>query len=618
MGIKLFWPTFFNGEEGRIVNLFELASNHIQETGRPYRIAVDTPYWVFKNLAEDQVEAIRETSQRASNPIDKAILYRMMRFAIHGIQVVLVFDGDRKPEKRAKKGYNSEQQIRPLLKEAAEELGIPWWQAPAEAEAECARMQELGIVDAVFSEDSDTFMFKGTTLLRFHMEKEHKKSNTHALMYRMSEIKDKYSDMDWRSVVLFTAVVGGDYAMKGLPGCGPKVALDAARQGFGVSLVDAFNDKRLDKWRQSFSTFLEERGVNITISKDYPNVNTLKDCIEPRVSDEQTIRSGITWGAEVDQRALRILITCRFNFSVQEYIQWVVRMLLVRNLLSGQGDVDKLGLKLVKRVSWKESGNIAMSIVSYTLTAITYRNLLETWPEKVTIQASRKKPYHFEERVECGIPDSIIRLALPDLLEKQPMKARRSTNVSASAISPREVQELGLRRKPGRPRKDAANGSDQASPQEGAQVTAQKRKPGRPGKDGGPSIDAGNPTKKSKTDHKNSSETSIHQKYGANETSSISTTKTSASRIGVVHSHHEDNSSRVGQTERHTSQQNSGHFCEVSTDEDLPDLIDISLQASETRRKAMEEAEPVDICSDEYLDADLDDDTLANLLVGGV
>ncbi|ROW05620.1 hypothetical protein VSDG_00129 [Cytospora chrysosperma] len=571
MGITSFWPTFFEeGEDEKIVNLFELASNHVRDTGRPYRIAVDTPYWMFKNLSEEKAQAIRATSQRASNPNDKAILYRMMRFAIHGIQVVLVFDGNRKPHKRGKKGCAEASKIRPLLKETAEKLGIPWWQAPAEAEAECARMQQLGIVDAVFSEDSDTFMFKGETLIRFHLEENHKKSNTHVLIYRMSDIKHKLPGTEWKNLVLFAAVVGGDYAMKGLPGCGPKVALDAARHGFGVSLVDAFNNKRLNEWRQDIGEFLERRGTSITIPRDYPNVNALKECIEPRVSDEQKLRSGITWEAPVDQRALRILITTRFNFSVQEYIQWVCRMLLVRRLLSGWRGVDADGLELVDRQLLKESGYIAMSKVSYILTKITDRHLLETWPEKVTIQASRKKPYIYEERVECGIPDNIIKLALPQFLERQPIMSRRSrVATSERATSPKGAKEPGTKRKPDRPRKDATNGIEKVIPQEGAQAPGQKRRPSRPSKDGGPNIDSHHPTKKPKTGHNNSLETS-------------------------------------------TSQQVPGPFFEESASEDFPGLSDTGSKVFKTASKATKKADLVDLCSSDYLDG-LDDDALNDL-----
>lgn len=223
-------------------------------------------------------------SQRASNPIDKAVLYRLMRYNAHGIKAVLVFDGDRKPEKKGKKGYRTAVEYRPVLKEIAGSFKIPCWQAPAEAEAECARMQKLGLVDAVFSEDSDKFMFKGETVLRFRMEENHK-SNIHVLMYRMSDIKDKTSGTrwDWKDLVLFAAVAGGDYVLRGLPGCGPRVAEDAAKQGYGASLVDAFKNNTHDERRLQFGEFLKDRGSKITIPKDFPNAIALKDYIEPRV-----------------------------------------------------------------------------------------------------------------------------------------------------------------------------------------------------------------------------------------------------------------------------------------------------------------------------------------------
>ena len=39
-------------------------------------------------------------------------------------------------------------------------------QAPAEAEAELARMNKLGIIDAIITDDSDVFLYGARTVIR--------------------------------------------------------------------------------------------------------------------------------------------------------------------------------------------------------------------------------------------------------------------------------------------------------------------------------------------------------------------------------------------------------------------------------------------------------------------
>lgn len=452
-----FWPTFGGGD---VVNLFDLASQHIQNTRRPYRIAVDLPYWLFHNLDDMSVQKIRQVSQRASQPIEKAVLYRMMRLAIHGIQVVLVVDGPGRPQKRNKittQGYSFITENLTLLKSTAEVLGIPWWQAPGEAEAECAEMQRLGLVDAVWSEDSDTFLFKGTTMIRFHIEADGSKSNTHARLHRMDKIAEKARGMDWKDLVLFAIIVGGDYEPKGLVQCGPKLALEAIREGHGLRLVRAFENGDMTAWRQKFKQFLEHQGNHVLPPIGFPSTDLLRNYIKPKVSREQELRSGLSWSSQVDNAALRNIITSRYNFSVQENISWVVRMLLARRLLLRER-LDELALNFVRKASSKESGNIPMSKVSFLLPSIMPRHLLESWPVKITKAASRIKPYEHVDRIECDIPDSITNLAFPGFqdLQKLPVSGI-SAKVSTQPTGQGGIQAAVGKRKRGRPRKDANN-----------------------------------------------------------------------------------------------------------------------------------------------------------------
>lgn len=49
-------------------------------------------------------------------------------------------------------------------------MGVPRHKSPSEAEADCANMNCLELVDAVWSHDGDAFMFGCRELVKFHYE----------------------------------------------------------------------------------------------------------------------------------------------------------------------------------------------------------------------------------------------------------------------------------------------------------------------------------------------------------------------------------------------------------------------------------------------------------------
>ncbi|KAF2772226.1 PIN domain-like protein, partial [Teratosphaeria nubilosa] len=153
--------------EGQVVHIADYAAQHFQQPKRPLRIAVDEACWRFCNVTHEQAEKIRE-GEPAANPIEANILYRVLRLMCLNIQLIFVYDGLSRPGKDRRKGAGNrlEKEIVRLLHQLLDHLKIPYHQAPGEAEAECAKLQRLGVVDAVWSDGGDALMFGCTTLIK--------------------------------------------------------------------------------------------------------------------------------------------------------------------------------------------------------------------------------------------------------------------------------------------------------------------------------------------------------------------------------------------------------------------------------------------------------------------
>lgn len=113
--------------------------------------------------------------------------------------------------------------------------------------------------------------------------------------------------------------------------------------------------------------------------------------------------------------------------------------------------VDELELQLTRGVSSKESGNINLSRLSFLIGSIVpSRTFLETWPVKDTIAENKIKPYIHEDRIECDLPDNIVGMAAPELLQHK--MARKPKPIKADLPAGN--------RKLGRPPKDSVRPGD--------------------------------------------------------------------------------------------------------------------------------------------------------------
>lgn len=126
-------------------------------------------------------------------------------------------------EQQAKQGQNQAVVLTSEAVDEAKELlrlfGIPFVQSPSEADAQCAALQMLGLVDGIVSDDSDILVFGGDVVFR------HAFSSRYDLeLYNIEDIKSELG-VDHDGLVFLALLLGGDYA-EGLPKVGPRAALD--------------------------------------------------------------------------------------------------------------------------------------------------------------------------------------------------------------------------------------------------------------------------------------------------------------------------------------------------------------------------------------------------------
>ncbi|MCJ1257521.1 DNA repair protein rad2 [Lignoscripta atroalba] len=98
-------------------------------------------------------------------------------------------------------------------------FGLPYVTAPMEAEAQCAELVSLGLVDGIVTDDSDIFLFGGTRVYKnmFNQAK-------FVECYLSSDLEKEYS-LDRDKLIQIAHLLGSDYT-EGLPSVGPVTALE--------------------------------------------------------------------------------------------------------------------------------------------------------------------------------------------------------------------------------------------------------------------------------------------------------------------------------------------------------------------------------------------------------
>ncbi|CAI7610200.1 unnamed protein product [Penicillium pancosmium] len=328
---------------GERIALSKLAVSHLERENRPIRVAVDISIWLF------QVQAGRG----GKNPEIRTLFYRLIKLLALPIHPLFVYDGSKKPPfKRGKATTSRGHGNAPIIqrsKDLINRFRFPWHEAPGEAEAECARLQQAGIVDAVMSDDIDTLMF-GSTFMIKNFSKESGTGTTaatHVTCYNMSN-KFHISNIpfDRPGMILFAMLSGGDYLPSGVLKCGSKLAAEIAKAGFGEDLLNIVKSKSsdldsdLNDWRDRLQYELEENESGyfttkhkaVRIPPDFPDRAILEYYAEPIVSAKSEMerlksRLGEEWDQDIDPMAIRSFAAEHLEWNYRSGARKVIKLL---------------------------------------------------------------------------------------------------------------------------------------------------------------------------------------------------------------------------------------------------------------------------------------------------
>jgi hypothetical protein len=283
------------------------------------------------------------------NPIESNILFYTLNILRLGIQLHFVFDGPKQLSNGGKlhPGHDPPSL---LLRETLTHIGVPWHEAPAEADAECAKMEMEGIVNGVWSEDDGALAFGCRTLIRFYLEmkfstdkgEDTQKSPTHFRVYKLVDIARQHPGMDREGFILYAILKGRPNDVGELFNLRPQEVLSAAERGLAKSLRAASESgENLRQWATSkVTSYLNDISSSIKIPQQFPRWQHVQDYVNPDVSTLEALL-GLPQPQDpfLDEKELFSFFVDKFQWTINKWVKYAVPLRIVRSLLAtGEGE----------------------------------------------------------------------------------------------------------------------------------------------------------------------------------------------------------------------------------------------------------------------------------------
>ncbi|KAK7547581.1 hypothetical protein IWX49DRAFT_225392 [Phyllosticta citricarpa] len=218
-------------------------------------------------------------------------------------------------------------------------FGLPYITAPMEAEAQCAELVSLGLVDGIVTDDSDIFLFGGTRVYK-NMFNQAKLVEC----YLTSDLESEFG-LTRKKLIAIAQLLGSDYT-EGLPRVGPVTALEVLSE-FGdlsefrewwasvQSGARKLEDDRENNFRRKFR---KSNATKLFLPPTFPDPRVEDAYLRPEVDSDP---SHFEWGVP-DLDELRRFLMATIGWSQErtdEVLVPVIRDMNRRELEGTQSNI---------------------------------------------------------------------------------------------------------------------------------------------------------------------------------------------------------------------------------------------------------------------------------------
>jgi DNA excision repair protein ERCC-5 len=213
-------------------------------------------------------------------------------------------------------------------------FGLPYITAPMEAEAQCAELVRLGLVDGIVTDDSDCFLFGGTRVYKnmFNQAK-------FVECYLTSDLEAEFG-LTRQRLIAIAQLLGSDYT-EGLPGIGPVTALEilsefdnlAAFKEWWDSVQTTARPKSADASSKFRTKFRKSQATKLFLPPSFPDPRVDIAYIKPDVDSDP---SQFVWGVP-DLNALRSFLMSTIGWSPERTDEILVPVIRDMNRREQEG-----------------------------------------------------------------------------------------------------------------------------------------------------------------------------------------------------------------------------------------------------------------------------------------